>query len=356
MSGASDLRPAIKKLVARTNLSETEIDAAFDAILTGSANDAAISAFLVALSIKGETPQELRAMMETIRKHSKRITPEVKGPLIDTCGTGGDSIRSFNISTASAIVACAAGANVAKHGNRSVSGICGSADFLEAIGISMETTPEKVRNSIEKIGIGFLYAPLFHPLIKNAANVRRAIGVRTVFNIIGPLCNPCTNLSGQVIGVFEPSLMELVAEAHQGYVSDAMIVHAVDGFDELSNTCDNDVLLIKDGGNPQRLRISPKVLNIRVAKPEDLVVNSRDDSIKSTLQVIYGRATPEKEDIVVMNAAAALVVARIARDLKEGVAVARSAIKSGKAQDKLARFVKFDGNEEKLVEAEKRFL
>jgi anthranilate phosphoribosyltransferase len=135
-----------------------------------------------------------------------------------------------------------------------------------------------------------------------------------------------------------------------------MIVHAVDGFDELSNTCDNDVLLIKDGGNPQRLRISPKVLNIRVAKPEDLVVNSRDDSIKSTLQVIYGRATPEKEDIVVMNAAAALVVARIARDLKEGVAVARSAIKSGKAQDKLARFVKFDGNEEKLVEAEKRFL
>jgi anthranilate phosphoribosyltransferase len=356
MSGVSDLRPAIRKLVARTNLSDTEIDFAFDAILTGTTNDSAVSAFLVALTMKGETPEELRRMMAVTRKHSRTITPNVKGPLIDTCGTGGDSIRSFNISTAAAIVGSAAGATVAKHGNRSVSGICGSADFLEAIGFSMETTPEKVQNSIEKIGIGFLYAPLFHPAIKNAANARKAIGVRTIFNIIGPLCNPCTNLSGQVIGVFEPALMELVAEAYQGHVNDAMIVHAADGFDELSNTCDNDVLWIKDGASPQRLRISPKALNIHVAKPEELVVNSRDESIRSTLQVIYGKAPPAKEDVVVMNAAAALVVARISRDLKEGVAAARSAIKSGEAQELLTKFVTFNGVVEKLAEAEKKFL
>jgi anthranilate phosphoribosyltransferase len=254
------------------------------------------------------------------------------------------------------MVACAAGANVAKHGNRSVSGICGSADFLEAIGISMQAPPEKVKSSIEEVGMGFLYAPMFHPSMKNAANARKAIGVRTAFNIIGPLSNPCTNLSGQVIGVFGPALMDLVAEAYQGYVNDAMIVHAADGFDELSNTCENDVLMIRDGARPQRLRIHPKALNIPVAKPEDLVVNSRDESIRSTLQVIYGKATPEKEDIVVMNAAAALVVARIASDLKEGVAVARSSIKSGKAQAKLEKFVEFNGSAEKLIEAEKRFL
>jgi anthranilate phosphoribosyltransferase len=356
MSGSSDLPQAVRKLVARSNLSDPEIEAAFDSILSGSANEASMAAFLVALSMKGATAPELRAMIAATRKHATPITPKVHGRIIDTCGTGGDSIRSFNISTASAIVACAAGAIVAKHGNRSVSGICGSADFLEHIGLPMDAPAEKVRAGIEDVGFGFLFAPMFHPLMKNVSGVRKAIGVRTVFNIIGPLCNPCTNLSGQVIGVFEPALMDLLAEAYQGCVQDAMIVHAVDGFDELSNTCENDVLRIKGEDNPQRLRIHPKVLGIPPAKPEQLVVNSKDESIRSTLQVIYGQAPPEKEDIVIMNTSAALVVAKVASDLKEGVSIARTAIRSGKAKEKLSQIIGYFGEIEKLREAEKKFL
>jgi len=213
-----------------------------------------------------------------------------------------------------------------------------------------------VEACIESVGIGFLFAPVFHPSMKNVGNARKEVGVRTVFNMIGPLSNPYTNISGQVIGVYEPALMDLLAEAYQGYVRNAMIVHAVDGFDELSNTCDNDILWIKDGGSPQRLRIHPKVLNIPLAMPEKLIVNSKDESVKSTLQAIYGNASPEKEDIVVMNAAAALVVANIATDLKDGIVLARAAVKSGKAQAKLSQLVNYCGNIEKLREAEKEFL
>lgn len=356
MSAVIDLRPLIRKLVARTDLSSSETGAAFDSILSGNSNDASISAFLVALAMKGATAEELRAVLVAMKKHAKMITPNVKGRLIDTCGTGGDSIHSFNISTAAAIVAAAAGANVAKHGNRSVSGICGSADFLESVGLSLEATPDQVRGSIEQVGIGFLFAPVFHPSMRNVSTARKAAGVRTVFNLVGPLCNPCTNLSGQVIGVFEPSLLDLISEAYRGTACDAIIVHAADGFDELSNTCENDILVIRNGADPQRLRISPKVFKINLAKPEQLVVNSKEESIKSTLQTICGRASQEKEDIVVMNASAALVVARIADDLKEGIPLARAAIKSGEAQTKLEQLVKFGGDEEKLREAEKNYL
>ncbi len=356
MTESSDLRPAIRKLAARSNLSDSEIEQTFGAVLAGSANEASAAAFLVALSMKGVTAPEVRTILETIRRHATRITPKVQSPIIDTCGTGGDSMRSFNISTASAIVASAAGAIVAKHGNRSISGICGSADFLEDIGLFLDASPLKVQGCIERIGLGFLFAPIFHPSMKNVANVRKEIGIRTVFNLIGPLSNPCTNLSGQVIGVFEPSIMELFAEAYQGYIKEAMIVHAVDGFDEFSNTCENDVIWISQGGQTRRLRIHPKVLNISLAKPEALIVNSRDESIKATLQVIYGKAQPEKEDVVVMNASAALVIANVTDDLKEGIQVARAAIRSGAAKEKLSQLIDYCGDIVKLKEAEKKFL
>jgi anthranilate phosphoribosyltransferase len=305
--------------------------------------------------MKGSTASEVRSMLEATRRHATRITPQVRGRIIDTCGTGGDSIRSFNISTASAIVASSAGAVVAKHGNRSVSGVCGSADFLESVGITLDAPPEKVRATIEKTGFGFLFAPVFHPSMKNVAAARKAVGIRTIFNLIGPLSNPCTNVSGQVIGVFEPSLLDLVADAYQGYVDDAMIVHAADGFDELSNTCENDVIWIKNG-TTQRLRIHPKVLDIGLAKPESLIVNSKDESIKATLEVICAKAPPEREDIVVMNASAALVVARIATDLKHGIKLARDAIRSGSSKDKLAQVVRYCGDIARLEEAERKFL
>jgi anthranilate phosphoribosyltransferase len=356
MSGApADLRPVIRKLVAGMDLSEQEVFSALDIILGGQASEAAIASFLVALTMKGEKPDEIRAILQSVRGHATRITPSVNGTLIDTCGTGGDSIRTFNVSTAAAVVAAAAGANVAKHGNRSVSGICGSADFLEYVGLDLDAPPDKVRRCIEGIGIGFLFAPAFHPAMKNVAPARKTVGVRTVFNIVGPLSNPCTNISGQVIGVFEPSLIETLAEVCRGYVNEAMIVHGADGFDELSNTCENDILWVT-GSQTKRLRLNPKVVGIPVAKPEKLVVNTREESIKSTLQVIYGKAPQEKEDMAVLNSAAALVVAKVAGDLREGVEVARRTIRSGGAREKLLELVESCGDSEKLKQAEKKFL
>ncbi len=356
MTVSTDLRPEIKKLVAKTDLSPAEITEALNAILAALVPDTAVAAFLVALAMKGETPDELRSILVSLRNHATKITPQVSGSLIDTCGTGGDSIKSFNISTASAIVASAASAKVAKHGNRSASSVCGSADFLEYIGLDLNAPPAKVQSCIENIGIGFLFAPLFHPSMKNVASVRKTIGVRTVFNKIGPLSNPCTNISGQLIGVFEPQLLQVFSEVCAGYISEAMIVYAHDGFDELSNTCQNDIYWISnDSETTRRILLHPNAVGMEVAKAEQLVVNSKIDSVMSTLQAIYGKGSREKRDIVVLNAAAALVVSKISSNLKEGVEYARDAIKSGKARDKLSQMIRYCGDLEKLKEAEKKF-
>ncbi|MDQ4050973.1 MAG: anthranilate phosphoribosyltransferase, partial [Thermoproteota archaeon] len=312
MNLSTDLQTEIRKLVSRENLSSREINNALDAILSAGVPDAAVAAFLVALAMKGETSEELRSILLSLRRRAIEITPKINGPLIDTCGTGGDSRRSFNISTAAAIVAAAASAKVAKHGNRSASSLCGSADFFENIGLDVNTPPTKVQSCIEDIGIGFLFAPSFHPAMRNVASVRKTIGIRTVFNKIGPLCNPCTNLSGQLIGVFEPQLLQVFSEVCSGYVSEAMIVYAEDGFDELSNTCNNDIYWISDENNTTRkIRLHPNAVGIEVAKPERLAVASKLDSIMSTMQTIYGKGSREKTDIVILNAAAALVVGKI---------------------------------------------
>ncbi|MFL6431092.1 MAG: anthranilate phosphoribosyltransferase [Nitrososphaeraceae archaeon] len=353
----ADLGPVIRKLISRTNLSENEIRQSVHLILEGKASDAAIASFLVALAMKGETAEEIWTILQTVKEHAIKITPNISGNLIDTCGTGGDTIRSFNISTAAAIVASSAGSKVAKHGNRSFSGFCGSADFLEHIGLDLNSTPASVSEAIEKTGIGFLYSPKFHPAMGNAASARKTIGIRSVFNIVGPLSNPCTNICGQVIGVFEPSLLDTITNALQkgGDGNEVMVVHAYDGFDELSNTCENDIVWII-GKQIKRIRLHPKVVNMQVAKPEQLVVQSKEDSIRDTLQVIYGTASQEKEDIVALNASAALVIGKVARDFKEGVQIARAAIKEGKPQKKLLQLVQSCGNSEKLEDAEKQFI
>lgn len=356
MTVSTDLRPEIKKLVAKVDLSAAEITNAFDAILAALVPDTAVAAFLVALAMKGETPDELRSILVSLRNHATKITPQVSGPLIDTCGTGGDSRKSFNISTAASIVASAASAKVAKHGNRSASSFCGSADFLEYVGLDLNSPPAKVQSCIENIGIGFLFAPLFHPSMKNVASVRKTIGISTVFNKIGPLSNPCTNIYGQLIGVFEPQLLQVFSEVCAGYISEAMIVYAHDGFDELSNTCQNDIYWISsDNHTTKRIRLHPNTVGMEVAKPEQLVVNSKIDSVMSTLQAIYGKGSREKSDIVVLNAGAALVVSKNASNLKEGVEYARDAIKSGKSRDKLSQMIRYCGDLEKLKDAEKKF-
>jgi anthranilate phosphoribosyltransferase len=353
----ADLGPVIRKLISRINLSENEIRQSVHLILEGKASDVAIASFLVALAMKGETAEEIWTILQTVKEHAIKITPKVNGNLIDTCGTGGDTIRSFNISTAAAIVASSAGSKVAKHGNRSFSGFCGSADFLEHIGLDLNSTPASVSEAIEKTGIGFLYSPKFHPAMGNAASARKTIGIRSVFNIVGPLSNPCTNICGQVIGVFEPSLLDTITNALQKGAdgNEVMVVHAYDGFDELSNTCENDIVWII-GRQIKRIRLHPKVVNMQVAKPEQLVVHSKEDSIRDTLQVIYGTASQEKEDIVALNASAALVIGKVARDFKEGVQIARSAIKEGKPQKKLLQLIQSCGNSEKLEDAEKKFI
>jgi anthranilate phosphoribosyltransferase len=356
MTSPTDLQAEIKKLVSKEDLSTREITIALDTILAAAVPDTAVAAFLVALAMKGETPEELRSILLLLRKHAIKITPRVKGSLIDTCGTGGDSKRSFNISTAAAIVAASASANVAKHGNRSASSLCGSADFLEYIGFDLATPPPKIQSCIETIGIGFLFAPLFHPSMKKVATVRKTLGIRTVFNKIGPLSNPCTNLSGQLVGVSDPHLLQIFSEVCSGYVSEAMIVYAEDGLDELSNTCQNDIYWVSSENHTRRrIRLHPNAVGMEVAKPEQLAVASKLDSIMSTLQTIYGKGTREQEDVVVLNAAAALVVSKISSNLKEGVEYARDAIKSGRASDKLIQLIKYCGDLEKLKEAEKNF-
>ena len=356
MTVSTDLRPELKKLVAKTDLSAAETTRAVDAILAAVVPDTAVAAFLVALAMKGETANELASILSSLRTHATKITPQVKGPLIDTCGTGGDSKRSFNISTAAAIVASAGSANVAKHGNRSASSLCGSADFLEYIGLDLNAPPSKIQSCIESIGIGFLFAPLFHPSMKNVASVRKSIGIKTVFNKVGPLSNPCTNISGQLLGVFEPQLLQVFSEVCAGYLNEAMIVYAHDGFDELSNTCQNDIYWISSGNDTtRRIRLHPSAVGMEVAKPEQLVVDSKIDSIKSTLQAVYGTGSREKKDIVILNAAAALVVSKVSPNLKEGVQTASEVIKSGKARDKLSQMIKYCGDLEKLKEVEKKF-
>ena len=355
MTDAARLKLVVRKLVARSNLSESEIADAMDLILTAGSPEAATASFLVALAMKGESVTELRSALDRIRAHALKITPDIERTLIDTCGTGGDSLRTFNISTAAAILAASAGASVAKHGNRSVTSICGSADFMEYVGFELDSPASRVQESIEAIGLGFLYAPTFHPAMRNVSSVRKQIGIRTIFNLLGPLSNPCTNVSGQVIGVYEPCLLETFAELCQSYLQDAMIFHAHDGLDELSNTCANDVIHITEG-RMQRLVVLPTSIGVKLARPEQLVVSSKDQAIGETLKVLNGEAQEEKEDIVILNAAAALTVARVSKDIEEGLEIARSALRNGACRKKLGELIRRCGDPKKLEDAEKRFL
>src|ERR687898_1591869 len=305
-----NLSRIIQKLVSKADLSDDELIFAISLILQGKVSEASIASFLVALRMKGETAHELDVIMQTIKKHAIRITPNIDGFLIDTCGTGGGRINTFNISTASAIIASSAGARVAKHGNRSSSGICGSADFMEQVGLNLECPIPDIVNSIEQIGFGFLYAPKFHPALRNAASARRAIGIRTIFNIIGPLSNPCTHLSGQLIGAPDAKIIEMLAIAlQQSDTENIMLVNSRDGLDELSNTCENNITWISQR-EVKHIRLHPSDVGIDLARLESLVVYSKEEAVRETLQVIYGEADGQKQDIALMNASAALVIAK----------------------------------------------
>ncbi|HHV28567.1 anthranilate phosphoribosyltransferase [Acetivibrio mesophilus] len=332
------LKKAISKLVEGKNLSEIEIVEALNCIMEGNATPAQIGSFITALRIKGETIEEITGCAKVMREKADRICPNVEY-YIDTCGTGGDGTNTFNISTASAFVAAAGGVYVAKHGNRSVSSKSGSADVLEALGINIDLSPLQVKECIEKVGIGFIYAPMFHKSMKHAAGPRKELGIRTIFNILGPLTNP-SNAKGQVLGVFNPNLTEAVANVLLNLgVERALVIHGMDGMDEITTTTSTKVSEIRDN-EVITYELTPKNYGFDLVSREDLMGRDAEDNAQIIRGIFNGEKGP-KRDIVVLNSAAALYVGKIASSIEEGIGLAQEIIDSGKALRKLDEFVEF---------------
>lgn len=327
------LRNVIQKLVEGKNLSEEEIIGAFNCIMDGNATQAQIGSFMTALRIKGETIEEITGCARVMREKADRINPSLDY-YIDTCGTGGDGTNTFNISTAAAFVAAAGGVPVAKHGNRSVSSKSGSADVLEGLGININLTPAQVQSCIEDVGIGFLFAPTFHKSMKHAAGPRKELGIRTVFNILGPLTNPA-NAKGQVLGVFNKNLTEAVAKVLLNLgVERAMVIHGLDGMDEITTTTSTLVSEVKDG-RVMTYEINPENYNFRLSSKADLNGGDYKDNSEIILSIFSGKLDGPKKDILLLNSAAALYVGKKASSLEEGIEMAEEIIDSGRALQKL---------------------
>src|SRR5688572_24760371 len=334
---------ALKALIERRDLSRIEAAAAMEAIMSGAATNAQIAAFLTALRMKGETVEELIGFAQVMRQKVVRIrtradevaalTGTDREMLIDTCGTGGDATGTFNVSTATAFVVAGAGLRVAKHGNRSVSSLCGSADVVEALGINLDLTPQKVARCVDEVGIGFLYAPLLHTAMKHVMPVRREMAIRTVFNMLGPLTNPAS-ANAQIIGVYSASLTEPLARvlAELGTVR-AFVVHGADHLDEISNTGESRVSEVREG-MVRSYTVRPDDFGLPRATIGDLRGGDRQQNADIIRALLSGEPGP-KRDIVLMNAAAALVAGARAKDLKEGVELAARSIDSGAARGKV---------------------
>ena len=325
----------IGKLVRCESLSEDEAAAAFETIMRGDATPVQIAGFMVALRMKGETVDEITGFA---RKARELATPiEVDGALLDTCGTGGDGLSTFNISTLAGIVAAACGARVAKHGNRAASSQCGSADVLEQLGVKIDLGPEGVARCIDQAGIGFLFAPVFHPSFRFAGVPRRELGVRSVFNILGPLCNPA-GAKYQALGVADANLAGKMADvlARLG-VERAIVFHAGDGMDELSVSSPSLVIEI-DGGRKE-YQLDPAEVGLNPADPQAVRGGGPEDNARIAREVLAGAGGPRR-DVVLLNAAAALRAAGRAKDWREGIGAAADAIDSGRAAEVLERWAR----------------
>ncbi len=307
-------------------------------IMRGEATQAQIGGFLVALRLKGETADEIAGCAEAMREHVLPVQPD-RTDLVDTAGTGGDGAHTINISTAAAIVAAAAGAGVAKHGNRAVSSACGSADVLEALGFELEQPPERIARSIDELGFGFMFAPAHHPAMRHAAPARRELATRTVFNVLGPLTNPA-GARAQVIGVYSRPLVRTIADVlAQLGASRAFVVHGAHGIDELSPAGPNDVCEVVNGEVRERV-IDPVELGIERGDPDELRGGSPAENAAAIREVFAG-APGARRDAILLNAAGAVAAAGHAEDLREGLVLARRAVDTGAAAarlDELARF------------------
>ncbi len=344
------IKESIAKIVKNENLSESEAGKVMSEIMSGEATDAQIASFITALRMKGETVDEITGCARVMREFATKIKIKAnvdvdaedinvdQETIIDTCGTGGDQTLTFNVSTASALVIAGAGLKVAKHGNRSVSSSCGSADVLEALGVNLDVTSQKVEECISKIGIGFLFAPVLHGAMRYAIGPRKQIGIRTIFNILGPLTNPA-GANAQVLGVYSPSLLTIMAKVLKNLgTRKAWIVHSKDGLDEISVSSATKITEL-DSGKIKTFTIEPEDFKIKRSKISDIRGGSAKDNAKIVLDILNGVKGP-KRDIVVLNAGAGLFIGGIAKNLKEGIKIAQGSIDSGKAKEKLNMLIK----------------
>jgi anthranilate phosphoribosyltransferase len=333
------IQPALEALLDRRDLSREEAREAMGAIMSGGATPAQIGGFLVALRLKGETPDEIAGFAEAIRGHVLAVKPQ-RDDLVDTAGTGGDGQATINISTAAALVAAAAGAAVAKHGNRAVSSASGSADVLEALGFSLDAPVERIERSIDELGFGFLFAPTHHPGFRHAAPVRKELATRTVFNVLGPLTNPA-GARAQVVGVYDPALVRTIAEvlARLG-ARRAFVVHGFGGIDELSPAGPNLVCEVVDGGVRER-EVDPAALGLAPCPPEELRGGSPEENAAVIRAVFSGEERGGKRDAILLNAAGAIAAGGHAEDLRDGLEFARESVDSGAAAERLEALIAF---------------
>ncbi len=329
----------LRKIVSGNHLDQSEMADLMTIVLEGRATEAQIGAMMGALATRGETFEELAGAANAMRRRALRIQA-ISSPVVDTCGTGGDGSNTFNISTTTAFVVAGCGVTVAKHGNRSVSSKSGSADVLEALGVVLETEPEIVEEAVQQLGIGFLYAPLYHSAMKYAAAARKQVGIRSIFNMLGPLTNPA-GANCQLLGVYAPQLTEMFARALQVLgAKAAFVVHGHDGLDEISVCAPTRVAELKDG-QLKTYDIEPEVFFGKRAEPDQLKGGDPEQNARITRQILSGDDKGPRRWIVLLNASAALVAAGKAADLGAGLELAAESIDKGSAAEKLEALIEF---------------
>ncbi|MDR0460564.1 MAG: anthranilate phosphoribosyltransferase [Nitrososphaerota archaeon] len=349
------IQNCIQKLIEGTDLSLNESTQIMQEIITGKATSAQTGAFLTALRIKGETAEEIAAFVNVMKNQCRQINPQVQGRLVDTCGTGGDKIKTFNVSTAAAFVIAGVGIPVAKHGNRAVTSKSGSADVLEKLGLNLTIAPQMVQLAIEQVGIGFMFAPAFHPALKFAVQPRKEIGIRTVFNILGPLTNPA-NATGQLLGVYDLKLVVPLANVlNKLGCKEAMVVHGLNGLDEISTLGKTCIAHLKHG-QIRVLEVNPEFFGVKQVNAKDLTVSNVEESAKTIYDILSGKNLNDpKAEMVLVNSAAGIIVGGKANDFSEAMQIARDSILSGAAYGKLKELIRISGgslqNIEELVSA-----
>jgi anthranilate phosphoribosyltransferase len=346
------IKEAIGKVVDGFDLTREEMVSCMNEIMTGVATQAQIGSFITALRFKGETVEEITGAAIVMREKATKINVASnlvdldrddinidRETIVDTCGTGGSGTNTFNISTTVAFVVSGAGLRVAKHGNRGVSSVCGSADVIKALSVNIDISPEKVKECIEKIGIGFLYAPLFHSAMKFAIGPRREIGIRTIFNILGPLTNPA-NATCQVLGVYEEGLTDKLANVLNNLgVKRAFVVHGLDTLDEITITGKTKISELKNK-KVKGYYIKPQDFGMKKAELDEIKGGTVEENANIVKKILEGEKGP-RQDVVLLNASAALIAGGMAKDFKDGIEIARTSIETGRAKEKLEKLIEF---------------